>query len=217
MVKKDGRRYEVELDWYYISKDTVFRWVLIFLVAAAAVAGGVYFFVQRGADVSRRAAREISQAEDLLVKARTLPDASRVREEVEIAAGKIQDARVHYQAGRYQEALAAAVEARSLAQRILGGGGSLRHDAMVMDFGGKLEVQRANRSTWEPARVGMKLYEGDFLKTGANGLAEVMSIDGTYYRIKPETLFEVHRVSTIPGSGGADAQRRRFWRALDPE
>src|SRR5512143_3155885 len=170
MVKKDGRRYEVELDWYYISKDTVVRWVLIFLVAAAAVAGGVYFFVQRGADVSRRAAREISQAEDLLIKARTLPDASRVREEVEIAAGKIQDARAHYQAGRYQEALAAAVEARSLAQRILGGGGSLRHDAMVMDFGGKLEVQRGNRSTWEAARVGMKLYEGVFLKTGANGL-----------------------------------------------
>jgi hypothetical protein len=54
----------------------------------------------------------------------------------------------------------------------------------------------------------MKLYEGDFLKTGANGLAEVMAVDGTFYRIKAETLFEVHRGKTLTGAGEGEPKRQ---------
>jgi hypothetical protein len=54
----------------------------------------------------------------------------------------------------------------------------------------------------------MKLYEGDFLKTGANGLAEVMAVDGTFYRIKAETLFEVHRGKTFAGAAEGEPKRQ---------
>ena len=72
---------------------------------------------------------------------------------------------------------------------------------MITDFGGKVEIQRANRATWEAGRVGMKLYEGDFLKTGANGLAEVMSVDGTYL---PDQARDALR-----GPPGQHGRRRR--------
>jgi len=50
------------------------------------------------------------------------------------------------------------------------------------------------------------------VKTGASGIAEVMATDGTLYRIKPETLFEVHRSVTVPARGrrrGQDRGRQR--------
>jgi hypothetical protein len=206
--KKDGRRYEVELDWYYVSKETLWRWLLLLLGAAVLVSGGIYLFAHRTEDVEGRARREIAAAADLLVKGRTAPGAARAREEIAAATEKLETAREFFAAARYPEALKEAVEARQLALRIASGGGALRHDAAIMELGGRVEIQRASRATWETARVGMKLYEGDFLKTGANGLAEVMAIDGTFYRIKPETLFEVHRSRTLPGAGAGEPQRQ---------
>lgn len=206
--KKDGRRFEVELDWYYVSKETLWRWLLLLAVAAVLVSGGIYLWVHRVEDVEGRARREIAAAEELLTKGRLAPGAARAREEIDAATEKLEGARGAFAAGRFPEALQEAVEARQLAVRIASGGGSLRHDAAIMELGGRVEIQRASRATWEPARVGMKLYEGDFLKTGANGLAEVMAIDGTFYRIKAETLFEVHRSRTLPGGGAGETRRQ---------
>jgi hypothetical protein len=206
--KKDGRRFEVELDWYYVSKETIWRWVLLLLGAAVLVSGGVYWWLNRGEDVEGRARREIAAADDLLARARMAPGAVRAREEITVASEKLEGARSSYAAARYPAALKEAVEARQLALRIASGAGTQRHDAAIMELGGRVEVQRASRATWEAARVGMKLYEGDFLKTGANGLAEVMAVDGTFYRIKPETLFEVHRGKTFAGAGEGETKRQ---------
>ncbi len=206
--KKDGRRFEVELDWYYVSKETLWRWLLLLLGAAILVSGGIYYLAGRGEDVEGRARREIAAAEELLARGRMAPGAARSAEEIAAAAEMIESARASLAATRYPEALKEAVDARQLAQRIVSGGGTMRHDAAILEVGGRVEIQRASRATWEAARVGMKLYEGDFLKTGANGLAEVMAIDGTFYRIKPETLFEVHRSRTLSGAGGGEPQRQ---------
>ena len=207
-IKKDGRRYEVELDWYYVSKETLWRWVLLLVGAALLVSAGIYWWLNRGDDLAGRASREIAAADDLLAKGKTAPGAIRAREEIAAAAEKIEKARASHARGSYADALKEAVEARQLALRITSGAGTMRHDAAVMEVGGRVEIQRASRATWEAARVGMKLYEGDFLKTGANGLAEVMAVDGTFYRIKPETLFEVHRGKTFAGAGEGEPKRQ---------
>jgi len=206
--KNDGRRFEVELDWYYVSKETLWRWILLLLGAAVLVSAGIYWWLHRGADVAGRARREISAAGESLAKGRVSPAAARAREELAAAAEKLAGARASYAAARYPEALKEALEARQLALRVVAGAGALRHDAAIMELGGRVDIQRASRATWEPARVGMKLYEGDFLKTGANGLAEVMAVDGTFYRIKPETLFEVHRGKTLADAGEGQPQRQ---------
>jgi len=206
--KKDGRRFEVELDWYYVSKETLWRWFLLLVGAAVLVSVGVYWLLHRGEDVAGKARSEIAAAEELLARGKMAPGAARAREEIAAAAEKLESARSAYAAARYPEALKEAVAARQLALRIASGTGTMRHDAAIMELGGRVEIQRASRATWEAARVGMKLYEGDFLKTGANGLAEVMAVDGTFYRIKPETLFEVHRGQAIAGAGEGEPKRQ---------
>ena len=207
-VKKDGRRFEVELDWYYVSKETLWRWVLLLAGAAVLVSGGIYWWLNRGDDLAGRASREIAAVDELLAKGRTAPGAVRAREEIAAASEKLEKARSSHAVARYADSLREAVEARQLALRIASGAGTLRHDAAIMELGGRVEIQRASRANWEGARVGMKLYEGDFLKTGANGLAEVMAVDGTFYRIKPETLFEVHRGKTFAGAGEGEPKRQ---------
>jgi hypothetical protein len=54
-------------------------------------------------------------------------------------------------------------------------------------------VQKAGRTSWESGTPGTKLWEGDFVKTGPSGSAEVMSADGTVFGIRSDTLFEVRR------------------------
>ena len=39
-------------------------------------------------------------------------------------------------------------------------------------------------------------------------VAEVMAVDGTFYRIKAETLFEVHRSKVLPGGADGAPQRQ---------
>ena len=202
-----GRRYEVELDWWYVSKETLRKALVVFGVLAVAVVWGVYAYTHREDSLAKRARRELATAEELLGKARNLPEAKRLGDELTTAAGKVAEAREEIEKGRPQFAVNDALEAQAIAKRLLGGISSARGDATVLEAAGKVEIQRASRATWEPARIGLQLYEGDFLKTGSNGAADVMASDGTMYRIRPETLFEVHR--SIGSGGGAGKGPRR--------
>jgi hypothetical protein len=149
----------------------------------------------------------VAAAEDLMEKARTLPHAPKVKDELESAAAQLDQARTHLKTGHFQEAASEAQEVQSAARRLISGVATARGDAAILESGGKVEIQRASRATWEAARAGMQLFEGDFIKTGANGGADVVAADGTMYRIRPETLFEVHR-SSVVAAGPADDMRR---------
>jgi hypothetical protein len=207
MTKKQGHRYEVELDWYYIPKEKLLRWAGIALLALVLAGTGFYFLRPRPDSAPRRAAREVAAAEEMINKVLVLPHVARVREEVDAATTRLESARTALRAGKAEEAINGALEVQSVARRLFGGLEAARGDAAILDCGGKVEIQRGSRATWESARTGMQLFDGDFIKTGANGGADVMAADGTMYRIRPETLFEVHRSSVI--SAGPEEGKRR--------
>lgn len=94
-----------------------------------------------------------------------------------------------------------------MARKVLEEEANVRGDAHIAEAEGRVELQRAGLATWEPARPGMQLYEGDFLKTGPNGAADIVFAEGSRYKIKPDTLFEVHRTSTVTGAGGESNRR----------
>ncbi len=206
MTSNPRRRVEVELDWYYISKDKVRKWVFLAAGVLAIVAVAVFFIV-RGTDENRRARNEIKRAEEMIDKAQELQEAARAVDEITAARGKVREARGALEAGTPQTAISAAREAQSMAQRIVASYSSAQSDASILDTAGKVEIQRANRTNWEAAKAGQQLFEGDFLKTGWNGAAEVMLSDGTLYRIKPETLFEIHRTSLVSTASGQKTRR----------
>jgi hypothetical protein len=208
MAKKPRPKLEIELDWYYISKESVRKWLVAFLLVAGGVVWGVHALLSRGEDVTRRAQREIANGEELIARCKTLPEAGRLKDEMEVAIARIIGAKMSLAKGRPTESISQALDAQSIARQMLGGLSMLRGDANIVDTGGKVEVQRASRATWEAAKVGMRLFDGDFLKTGPTGLAEVMSADGTLYRIKPETLFEVRHTTTLAGAAPGEERHR---------
>ena len=204
MAKKQVGKYESQLDWYYVSKASMWKWLLVFVVLAVMVVGGIYLRGRRD-DPVERAKSEIATAEELIVTARQSPQATQLKNEIDAASRKVADAHAALDDGHAPEALAMAKEASSLARRV--SADSLHSDASILDTEGKVEVQHANRASWEAAKIGQKLFDGDFLKTGATGTVDVMSSDGTLFRIKHETLFEVHRTNVSIGPGGESSRR----------
>jgi len=54
-------------------------------------------------------------------------------------------------------------------------------------------IQRAGKSEWENAEAQSPVFNGDFIKTGSDGSAEVLFSDGALFKISPNSLLEVHR------------------------
>ena len=188
--RKKGRNLESQLEWYYVSTQTIVRIVVGFLVVAGLVAGGVFFFVKRD-DSTRRARQVVADAEDALSRAKKQQDAHLLQREISAADQKLDEAKRDLEAGQHERATRTALEVKSTALKIMAGA-VIKSEAHVADVAGTAQIQRATRTTWETLKQGMPLHEGDFIKTGPNGTAEVLWNDGTMYRIKPETLFEVH-------------------------
>ena len=87
-------------------------------------------------------------------------------------------------------------------RRALGGaGGDETGDASLIFVEGDVSLQSAGRSTFDPARQRQALFDGDFIKTGRTGSAEIMFTDGTLYTIRPGSLFEVRRPTSSESSG----------------
>lgn len=200
--KQQGRKFEVELEYNYVTKETLAKWVAGFVVAAFALVGVLYWLAHRGNPDAKRAPREVEKAEALENSARLGPNGERFPDEMGAARAKLDDARAKLAEGRFAASIEDAIKAQGAFQRIIEGTAPRVGDATILDFSGKVEVQRRNNTSWEAARVGMKLFEGDFVKTGPNGAVELVGTsDGTLYKIKPESLFELH-------SSGRDTSKR---------
>ena len=63
MTKKPGNRYEVELDWYYISKENLLKWAVVLLLAVAVGVVGYLLLRPKPDSLPRRAEREVAQAD----------------------------------------------------------------------------------------------------------------------------------------------------------
>jgi hypothetical protein len=118
------------------------------------------------------------------------------------ARGFLQDAHNSMGDSRFEEAFRLAVESESYSRRVIGGlGADENGDASFIFVEGEVALQRAGRSTFESARQRQPLFDGDFIRTGHSGSAEIMFTDGTLFTIRPGSLFEVRRPSASDVSG----------------
>ena len=92
-----------------------------------------------------------------------------------------------------------------------GSGPGEQGDASFIFVEGDVSLQRAGRSTFEPARQRQPLFDGDFVKAGKTGSAEIMFYDGTLYTIRPGSLFECRRPASAEATRQPDQDglRRR--------
>src|SRR5450759_4804765 len=168
MVKRSSpSNLESQLEWYYVSTQTLVRILIGLVLLAAAIAGGVFFFVKRD-ETAARAKQAIAEADDALSRAREQKDAALLSKEIASAEEMLGEARRDLTAGLSGRATRTAVEVKSRAMKIIAGQG-VKSSATVVETAGAVKIQKANRNTREDLKPRTDVGQGDFVKTGPNG------------------------------------------------
>jgi Glucodextranase, domain B/FecR protein len=170
------------------------RWGLLvfFLLLAGGVFGSVFYFMHE--PVESKAQRALRRAAAAQEDIRRAGFSENLAGEFDQASRLLDQARSDWDRKDYPACLARAEDAEQRFQLL---GGLSNRDfigsGQIIAMQGKVEVQRANQTKWERAREKQPLYNGDFVKTGPDGSAEVIFSDSTVYRVGPDSLLEVHR------------------------
>src|SRR5262245_8196931 len=200
--RKAGQPAGTDLDWFVIPIQKIRQWGLILALLIVAGAVGYYLYSKGQRSPQERARNEIAEAESILARATRAVGAVRPGSNVAQARDFLRDARDSFQGSRFEEAFRLAVESQSYSRRALGGSGpGEQGDASFIFVEGDVSLQRAGRSTFEPARQRQPLFDGDFVKAGKTGSAEIMFYDGTLYTIRPGSLFECRKPVASEASG----------------
>ena len=143
------------------------------VLAVLLVAGAVgYFLYTRSRRTPEEKARvEIASATPCS-RARPRPrGAARPGSHLAQARDALRSSETAFGGRRFDEAFRLAVESQSYSRRALGGAGTEETgDASFISIEGDVSLQSAGRSIFEPARQRQALFDGDFVKTGRNGL-----------------------------------------------
>jgi len=74
--------------------------------------------------------------------------------------------------------------------------------AKINNLSGKVEVQRANLKEWIPAKLNMSLYVSDKVRTGKKSMVEIILDDGSFIRLRENSVIEIRVLDEDKKSGG---------------
>src|SRR4030095_14603444 len=200
--RKPGQPAGTDLDWFVIPIQRIRQWGIIIVLLRVAGAIGYTLYVRGRLSPQERAKAEIAEAQALLAKATKTAGSIRPGSNLAQARDFLRDASESYGSNHFDEAFRLAVESESYSRRSLGGSASGEQgDASFIFVEGEVTLQRAGRSTFEPARQRQPLFDGGFVKAGKAGPAEIMCYDGPLYTIRPGSLFECRRPASSEVAG----------------
>ncbi len=191
-----------DIDWFVIPIEKVRNWALTLLLVLLAGSLGYFLYSKTRHSPEDKAVAEIATATALLNRASAAVGNTRPGSHIAQARDLLRGAQDSLSKQNYDEAFRLAVDSQSYSRRALGGSGTEESgDASFISVEGDVSLQSAGRSTFEPAKQRQALYDGDFIKTGSTGSAEIMFSDGTLYTIRPGSLFEVRRPASAEAGG----------------
>ena len=181
--------------WYTVSVDTLRG--LAVLAAILVIVGVGRFAYQRwqAKELELEAGRLLEELGGLIARAERERPSGSFGEEFEGARRDYQEARSDFESADYRSAVDKGRRGRALLLAILDAGSarSGAGEAQFIAVQGGVEFRRGERGEWEEARSRVVLQSGDYVKTAANGSAEIVFLDGTLYTVRPNTLFLVTR------------------------
>lgn len=180
-------------DWYKVSTETLRGCGVVLL--AVVVIGGSYvgYRVLKPQLLRREAALVMEEARHLLERLEGEDGLESFFDEYASAGESLEQAQSSFQRGDFEQSLASAKRCRAVLSSILDALLNRRPsgEAQFISAHGRVEFRRGERGEWQPAGGRSILRPGDYVKTGSNGSAEVMFVDGTLYTVRPNTLFVV--------------------------
>lgn len=187
----------LELDWVVIRVQPLRTFLAVATVGV--VAASLVFFAYKSLNLSpqTRADRAIARAAAAQAAAEEQALPVQWRGELLNAARQLDEARGAYIDGAWDEALSLAEGAMRRFQALAGAGGrELVGAGQFFSLEGRVEIQRAGQTAWDGARPRQPVFNGDFVRTGRDGAAELLFADGSLYRVAPNSLLEVHHQAT---------------------
>ena len=183
----------LELDWVVIRVQPLRK--ILAVVIVGLVAAGLVFFAYKSLNLSpeARARRSIERADAALAHAETQPLPAHWQDELEQARDQLNMARSEYAEQNWEDAETLADSARRRFEALAGAGDQeLVGVGQFFSLEGRVQLQRAGQTEWENTHQGIPVFNGDFVRTGRDGNAEILFADGSLYRISPNSLLEIH-------------------------
>ena len=194
----------IELDWVIIKINTIGKIVAVALTAVLAGALLLLVDYQMNPTPDVAARRAIRKAEKAQHRAENSDLPRGWASEVTQASRQLEDAKTAYGNESFEEALDLAENARSRFTALAGGGGqSTIGEGQFHAIDGRVTIQHAGHSGWDIARARMPVFNGDFVKTGRRGSAEILFADGTLFHVAPNSLLEIHHSDKALSDSGA--------------
>ncbi len=192
----------LELDWVVIRVQPLRKVLIVAIVGLVAAA--LVFFAYKSLNLSpeARARRAIDHAITAQGHAETQPLPSLWQGELEGANDQLNTARAEYAEQNWADAESTADSARRRFEALAGAGDQeLVGVGQFWGLEGRVELQRAGQSQWENAHQQLPVFNGDFVRTGRDGNAEILFADGSLYRISPNSLLEIHHQTSEEAPG----------------
>jgi hypothetical protein len=177
------------VQWYSISVTSVRRVAGLLGLAAALVGGSLLLQRWEHRSLRDRAEAVISEATDLARRLESRVDFEQVRIEHFGAWQDLEAAHADFAAENYGAALDRAERSLRSFRQI--------HNAEASDEGGELrfanvqggvEYRRGEHGAWRRARNNDVLSHGDWVRTSADGTAEIHFSDGAIYVVRTNTM-----------------------------
>ena len=201
--RKPNQPVGTDLDWFVIPISTLKTWGILAVFIAAAAFLGYTIQARMRRSPQEKATAEIAAARQLIQK--SAPDGAKFRPGSLLAQARdlLRGAEDSFGKNNFDAAYRLAVESQSYSRRASTPTGTEEPgDATLIFAEGDVSIQTSGRAAFGPFRLRQSLFDGDFIKTGGTGSAEIMFTDGTLYTIRPGSLFEVRRAAS-PESGGS--------------
>lgn len=200
-------------DWYSVSVDTLRGWGMVLALAGVLAAGFFGYRNWERLDLERRAGEVIGQARLLVSRLQGTEILEGFEGEYQGAVESLSSASAAFGQREFERAHELGVRSRDILQSIVEQTGGRRPgtgQAQFISVQGRVEYRRGEGGPWQDARARVVLHSGDHVKTGSNGSAEIMFLDGTLYTARPDTQLIVSRSRTAAGTAGEQAIRMDY-------
>ena len=186
-VRRKKEAQGVDLDAWLVSSLKLK--IGIASVALLLVLIGLYVTVIKpGESPEARAKQEVQEAQDLSTRAATSPNLSDQKKAYDDGQASLALAKNEIVSKNWDAARNKAIDAQGKFKVVISS--TEAADGQFQEVEGTVQVQHGSDGTWTPARIKMPLNDGDFVKTGRNGSAEIRYSDGQIQTVQHDTLFE---------------------------